>query len=75
MRPHPPWLSRQYLALSAEFRFLVIDANQVVEAQQALVRKLVAQRLNLSDFKQNESYQSTEPVITNKLWKQEGPHE
>jgi len=65
----------QYLALSAEFRLLVIDANQVVEAQQALVRKLVAQRLNLADFKQNENYQSTEPVITNKLWKQEGPHE
>src|SRR6266496_1848345 len=35
----------EYMSLSAEFRFLVIDANQVVESQQALVRKLVAQRV------------------------------
>src|SRR5919109_725257 len=34
----------QYLAMSTEFKFLVMDANQLVEAQQALVRKLLAQR-------------------------------
>jgi len=41
----------QYLAMSTEFNFLVIDANQQVETQQALVRKLVTARLNLSSFK------------------------
>src|SRR5437868_8375965 len=35
----------QYLAMSAEFKFLVIDANQLVEKQQVLVRELVQQRL------------------------------
>jgi dTMP kinase len=65
----------QYLAMSTEFKFLVIDANQLVEAQQAVVRKLVAQRVNLDNFKRNESYVRAEPVITNMLWKQEGPHE
>src|SRR5467141_195764 len=38
----------QYLAMSAEFKFTVIDANQAVEKQQATVRELVTQRLNLS---------------------------
>ncbi len=65
----------QYLAMSSEFKFLVMDANQMVEAQQAVVRKLVAQRVNLQEFKRNESYERAEPVITNTLWKQEGPHE
>ena len=32
----------QYLAMSTEFNFLVIDANQLVEAQQAIVRELVS---------------------------------
>src|ERR1051326_3824470 len=58
----------QYLAMSAEFKFLVMDANQLVEAQQAVVRKLVAQRIKLQDFKCNESYERTEPIITNRLW-------
>src|SRR5213592_3497835 len=31
----------QYLAMSTEFSFLVIDANQLVESQQTLVRELV----------------------------------
>ena len=35
----------QYLAMSTEFNFLVVDANQVVEKQQAVVRELVTQRL------------------------------
>src|ERR1043165_848176 len=41
----------QYLAMSTEFNFLVIDANQLVEAQQATVRELVSQRIDLSRFK------------------------
>lgn len=41
----------QYLAMSTEFNFLVIDANQQVETQQMLVRKLVSMRLTLENFK------------------------
>src|SRR5213079_1900006 len=44
----------QYLAMSTEFNFLVIDANQLVEAQQTTVRELVSQRINLSRFKHKE---------------------
>lgn len=41
----------QYLAMSTEFNFLVIDANQQVEAQQSLVRRLVSAHLDLASFK------------------------
>src|SRR5580765_3895843 len=44
----------QYLAMSTEFNFLVIDANQIVEKQQGLVRDLVAQRVKLEDFRRAE---------------------
>src|SRR5271157_5750176 len=40
----------QYLAMSTEFNFMVIDANQVVETQQAVVRELVSSRLDLPSF-------------------------
>ncbi len=40
----------QYLAMSTEFNFLVIDANERVEAQQALVRKLVSQRIDFERY-------------------------
>ena len=40
----------QYLAMSREFKFLEMDANQAIEAQQSVVRELVASRLNLSAF-------------------------
>ena len=40
----------QYLAMSTEFSFLVVDANQTVEAQQTLVRQLVAGKLDLASF-------------------------
>ena len=43
-------LLEQYLAMSTEFKFLVIDANQAVEAQQSLVRQLVANKIDLSKF-------------------------
>ncbi|MBM3840452.1 MAG: thymidylate kinase [Verrucomicrobia bacterium] len=43
-------LLEQYLAMSTEFKFLVIDANQAVETQQSLVRQLVANRIDLSRF-------------------------
>src|SRR5512147_2791502 len=40
-------LLEQYLAMSTEFNFLVVDANQIVERQQAVVRELVAARVDL----------------------------
>lgn len=40
----------QYLHMSGEFKFLVIDANQPIETQQNLVRELVTARLDLSGF-------------------------
>lgn len=43
-------LLEQYLAISTTFGFYVIDANQPVEAQQALVRKVVADQIDLSKF-------------------------
>jgi dTMP kinase len=41
----------QYLAMSTEFSFNIIDANQRVEVQQGIVRQLVSQRIDLSRFK------------------------
>jgi dTMP kinase len=41
----------QYLAMSTEFNFTVIDANRRVEAQQGVVRQLVSQRIDLTRFK------------------------
>jgi dTMP kinase len=65
----------QYLAMSQEFKFLTIDANQLVEAQQVVVRKLISQRLDLTGFKRNESYVRIEPRVRNSLWKQEEAYE
>ena len=40
----------QYLAMVSEFKFLVIDANEPIEVQQNVVRDLLVNRINLSDF-------------------------
>src|SRR5215467_15656930 len=40
----------QYLAMSTEFNFLVMDANQLVEAQQVTVRELVSERIDLASY-------------------------
>jgi dTMP kinase len=40
----------QYLAMSTEFNFLVIDANRPIEAQQSVARELIANKLDLSGF-------------------------
>src|SRR5512140_34499 len=40
----------QYLAMSTEFNFVVIDANQRVEAQQGIVRQLVSKHIDLARF-------------------------
>jgi dTMP kinase len=41
----------QYLAMTKEFNFVIIDANQAVEKQQVIVRKLVSDRIELKKFK------------------------
>src|SRR5262247_31344 len=41
----------QYLSMTSEFDFLVIDANQPVEVQQNAVRDLIASSVDLSLFK------------------------
>jgi len=41
----------QYLAMSREFNFMVMDANQRAEIQQVLVRKLVKENIDLAGFK------------------------
>ena len=41
----------QYMAMADEFKFIVIDANQHVEKQQAVVRKLVGEGINLARFR------------------------
>jgi len=40
----------QYLAMSSEFDFITIDANQAIEAQQSTVRSLVTRRIDLTSF-------------------------
>jgi dTMP kinase len=40
----------QYLAMSTEFDFLVIDANQRVEAQQRTARQLVSQKIDFARY-------------------------
>jgi dTMP kinase len=41
----------QYIAMSSEFDFVVMDANQNVEKQQVIVRKLVSEKIDLKKFK------------------------
>ena len=54
----------QYLAMSTEFNFLVIDANQIVEEQQAVVRDLVTEKLNLARFRsERPTPQPAEPSV------------
>lgn len=48
-------LLEQYLAMSTEFSFLVMDANRRVEAQQKIVRDLVKRRVDLSRFRREET--------------------
>jgi dTMP kinase len=46
----------QYLAMSAEFNFLVMDANQPIEAQQGVARELIASKLDLASFSTEASH-------------------
>lgn len=65
----------QYLAMSTEFNFLVIDANKLVEAQQAIIRNLVTQRLDLARFRRAERPALAPPKLSRKAAKQEEPAE
>ena len=47
-------LLEQYLAMSTEFNFTVIDANEPVETQQAVVRQLVSKRVDLAAYKRRK---------------------
>jgi dTMP kinase len=40
----------QYLAMSADFNFLVIDGSQCIEAQQSIVRDLVGANVDLTKY-------------------------
>ena len=48
----------QYLGMSTEFNFSVIDAHQQIEAQQTVVRELVAAKIKLASFCANHSKKS-----------------
>ena len=52
----------QYLAMSAEFNFTIIDANQRIEAQQSVVRKLVSERIDLDEFRRTSPLPLPPPV-------------
>jgi dTMP kinase len=41
----------QYIAMTDEFKFVVMDANQNVEKQQSIVRKLVSEKIELRKFR------------------------
>ncbi|MSU34323.1 MAG: thymidylate kinase [Pedosphaera sp.] len=43
----------QYLSMSTEFGFVVMDANQRIEEQQGLVRRLTADRIELDQFRRS----------------------
>lgn len=47
----------QYLAMSSEFNFLIIDANRKIEEQQELVRKLVMNKVDLDQYS-SRTYES-----------------
>lgn len=43
-------LLEQYLAMSTEFKFLLMDGNRPIEEQQAIFRNLVAAKVDLTGF-------------------------
>ena len=52
----------QYLAMSTEFNFTVINANQRVETQQAVIRQLLSRHIDLKKFKRNSPLPLPPPV-------------
>src|SRR5271170_1059407 len=52
----------QYIAMVDEFKFIVMDANENVEKQQVIVRKLVSEKINLSKFKRRRPLPLPPPI-------------
>jgi len=52
----------QYMAMSQEFDFVVLDANQRVEPQQVIVRRLVSEHIELGRFKRRTPLPLPPPV-------------
>ena len=48
----------QYLAMSSEFKFHIIDGNHPIEAQQTVVRDILASKIDLSQFERQQNAQS-----------------
>jgi dTMP kinase len=60
----------QYLAMSGEFKFIVMDANQNVEKQQAIVRKVVGERISLARFRRRRPLPLPPPLPADKKVKE-----
>jgi len=56
----------QYLAMSTEFDFIVMDANQRVDTQQTIVRRLVAEKIDLDDFRRTSPLPLPPPIEPHK---------
>jgi dTMP kinase len=52
----------QYLAMSQEFDFVVLDANQRVETQQGIVRRVLGEQIDLDRFKRRTPLPLPPPV-------------
>ena len=53
----------QYLAMAPEFSFITLDANQAIEAQQSVVREILASRLRLADFAADHAILKPQPTF------------
>jgi dTMP kinase len=63
----------QYMAMSKEFNFVTMDANENVEKQQVIVRKLVAEKIDLKKFKRRSPLPLPPPIqLENKATELEG---
>ncbi len=61
---------QQYLAMAPEFDFQVVDANQLVEEQQASIREIISQKLDLASFKRVEPPVAVHPAAAMPKFKQ-----
>ncbi|MCX6894396.1 MAG: thymidylate kinase [Verrucomicrobia bacterium] len=52
----------QYLAMSKEFVFTLMDANERIETQQSIARKIVSERIDLDEFRRRSPLPLPPPV-------------
>jgi dTMP kinase len=64
-------LLERYLAMSSEFNFVLIDANEPVEEQQNQVRALITEKINLDKFKTHGGLLFPKQNTRNHKWRQE----